>query len=160
TRSTTGSFPSTPSERIPSRVNHGISAMRFACSCSGVRVDWLAGAGVAVGAAAGAGAAEGADAGGACSAHASASGSVMSAMAVMRTMIEKRSQYGACEWQTLIVARCLIMQPLRATVPPQGARRGLGQQCQSMRCANRFRPYREWVETRVQRANQDREQDS
>lgn len=36
-------------------------------------------------------------AGVACSADASASGSVMSAMAVMQPMIEKRSQYGACK---------------------------------------------------------------
>ena len=83
--------------------------MRFACSCSGVRVDWLAGAGaettvgaeVGAGVGAdvgvGAGAGAGIGAGGACNAHASASGSVMSAMAVMRPMIEKRSQYGVCK---------------------------------------------------------------
>lgn len=96
-----------PSDRIPRRANHGISAKRFACSCSGDSTAGCAGGATCVSVpdgaggvvvTAGVGVADGAvGAGVACSADASASGSVMSAMAVMRTMIEKRSQYGACK---------------------------------------------------------------
>lgn len=96
-----------PSDRIPRRANHGISAKRFACSCSGDSTAGCAGGATCVSVpdgaggvvvTAGVGVADGAvGAGVACSADASASGSVMSAMAVMQPMIEKRSQYGACK---------------------------------------------------------------